>query len=75
MAPTRFGVRGAAQWYAIIPGTVRDTGPQLVTEADGQLAPKTRFDAADRAKHYIRPVIGHLKVADVTPKVILEWGR
>lgn len=45
------------------------------TEADGQLAPKTRFDAADRAKHYIRPVIGHLRVIDVTPKVILEWQR
>ncbi|MHB1446851.1 MAG: Arm DNA-binding domain-containing protein, partial [Acidimicrobiales bacterium] len=44
-------------------------------EADGQLAPKTRFDTADRAKHYIRPVIGHLKVPEVTPKVILEWQR
>jgi integrase len=44
-------------------------------EADGQLAPKTRFDNADRAKHYIRPVIGHLRVSEVTSKVILEWQR
>jgi integrase len=44
-------------------------------DADGHLAPKTRFDAADRAKHYIRPVIGHLKLTDVTPRVILEWQR
>ena len=79
-APKRAGVGAAA---ATPTSTASDlTMNELLDlylqgmEADGQqLAAKTRFDAADRAKHYIRPVIGHLKVADVTPRVILEWQR
>jgi integrase len=44
-------------------------------DADGRLAPKTRFDYRNYADAYIRPLLGAHKVRDVTPETILEWQR
>jgi integrase len=44
-------------------------------DADKNLALKTRFDYRQYADDYIRPYIGHRRVRDVTPEVILAWQR
>lgn len=44
-------------------------------DADGRLAPKTRFDYRNHADHFVRPALGSRKVRDVTPEAILAWQR
>jgi integrase len=44
-------------------------------DADGRLSEKTRFDYRHSANDYVRPHLGHLRVRDVTPEVILAWQR
>jgi integrase len=44
-------------------------------DADGRLAPKTRFDYRNHADHFVRPALGPRKVRDVTPEAILAWQR
>jgi len=44
-------------------------------DADGRLSEKTRFDYRHSVDDYVRPHIGHLRVRDVTPAVILAWQR
>jgi integrase len=44
-------------------------------DADERLSAKTRFDYRHSADDYVRPHLGHLRVRDVTPEVILGWQR
>lgn len=44
-------------------------------DADGRLAPKTRFEYRHGADCYIRPWLGNKKVRDLTPDVLLAWQR
>ena len=44
-------------------------------DADRRLSEKTRFDYRHLADDYVRPHLGHLRVRDVTPEVILAWQR
>lgn len=44
-------------------------------DADGRLSAKTRFDYRHSAEDYVRPHLGHLRLREVTPEVILAWQR
>jgi len=44
-------------------------------DADRRLSEKTRFDYRHLADDYVRLHLGHLRVRDVTPEVILAWQR
>ncbi|MBV8162414.1 MAG: Arm DNA-binding domain-containing protein, partial [Acidimicrobiia bacterium] len=44
-------------------------------EADGRPSLKTRRDYGNYAEFYIRPLLGNLKVRDVTPQTSVEWQR
>jgi integrase len=44
-------------------------------DADGRLSEKTRFDYRHSAEDYVRPHLGHLRLREVTPEVILAWQR
>jgi integrase len=44
-------------------------------DADGRLAPKTRFDYRKNSEAYVRPWLGAVSVVDVTSDVILGWQR
>jgi len=44
-------------------------------DADGRLAPKTRFDYRRNADAYVRPWLGHRRVMELGPEVILAWQR
>ena len=44
-------------------------------DADGHLSAKTRFDYRHSAEDYVRPRLGHLRLREVTPDVILAWQR
>ncbi len=44
-------------------------------DADGRLAPKTRFDYRNYSESYIRPLLGTRKVRDITPEVVVAWQR
>lgn len=44
-------------------------------DADGRLAPKTRYDYRRLAAAYVRPSLGPRRVRDVTPALLLSWQR
>jgi integrase len=44
-------------------------------DADGKLSPKTRYDYREKANAYVRPLIGSMRVRDVTPEIVLAWQR
>jgi integrase len=44
-------------------------------DADGRLAPKTRFDYRTSSEAYVRPWLGSKRVRELTPEVILAWQR
>jgi len=44
-------------------------------DADGALAPKTRFDYRRNADAYVRPWLGAVDVADLTRESLLGWQR
>jgi integrase len=44
-------------------------------EADGRLSAKTCFDYRHYAADYVRPLLGPLKIRDVTPDSVVAWQR
>lgn len=44
-------------------------------DAVGRLPAKTRFDYRHYTDHYVRPLLGSLKLRDVTSDAILAWQR
>jgi integrase len=44
-------------------------------DADGRLSAKTCFDYRHSTDDYIRDRLGHRRVKDVTPEVVLAWQR
>ena len=44
-------------------------------DADERLSAKTRYDYRHSTEDYIRPYLGHRKVRDVNPEMILAWQR
>lgn len=44
-------------------------------DADVRLSAKTRFDYRHYAADYVRPLLGRLKIHDVTPDAVLAWQR
>lgn len=44
-------------------------------DVDARLSVKTRFDYRRNADAYIRPLLGTLRLRDLTPETILEWQR
>ncbi len=44
-------------------------------DADGRLAAKTRYDYRHFADYYVRPLLGQLKVSELTSEAVLAWQR
>lgn len=44
-------------------------------DADERLSLKTRFDYRQKADDYVRPLLGRMKLRDVTSEVVLTWQR
>jgi len=44
-------------------------------EADGRLSPKTCFDYRHYASDYVRPLLGPMKIRDVTANSVVAWQR
>lgn|GEM_PF-1771117 len=44
-------------------------------EADGRLSPKTCFNYRHRAGDYVRPLLGSMKIRDVTADSVVAWQR
>lgn len=44
-------------------------------EADGRLSPKTCFNYRHRAGDDVRPLLGSMKIRDVTADSVVAWQR
>ncbi len=44
-------------------------------DADARLSPKTRFDYRHYSDHYVRPLLGAMKVRDLAPDAVVAWQR